>query len=174
MTDQNHGSDSCRETSLKAIDRLHREDLVLSIIPRNDFDRALHLGCNDGSLTVRLPGQAILGVDFAETLHGSGLLREFRDDRVTFSSSLRPAGRDAWSPTDLFDLVLVSGALAPSVLGSSFPLAWSVLQVCVRPGGFVVYDREDNSPRPTLPARRLDRLSYAHGVRLNLVELYRL
>ena len=107
-----------------SLDRLHQEnsdpwgvesrwyerrkrDLVLAMLPRPRFERAIELGCSTGALTAALADRCghVLAVDRSSAALAAARRRFEGEERVTVADL--DVGRD-WPRDAIFDLVVVS------------------------------------------------------------------
>ena len=114
-------------------DDAQRVARVLSALPERTYERTLDVGCGNGFLTVRLPGDQLLGADVsgkAVTWARQRAVREApgRDvsfvERSLFDLSPRDVGT--------FDLVVITGVLYPQYIGGGGAVVTEVLRGLLR------------------------------------------
>ena len=153
------------------VDQLRREDFILASIPRMMFQKVLHLGCADGTLTARLPGADVLGVAPPSRPLPSACSPGAAQKRLTFAScdvnhlQLNPATAGP------FNLVVITGSL-DAAAGASFSIAWTALAQLTSSGSYIIHDRTAQPGHPTLPFRRIDQLIYRLENKLQTLELF--
>jgi 2-polyprenyl-3-methyl-5-hydroxy-6-metoxy-1,4-benzoquinol methylase len=120
-------------------DDARRVARLLAHLPRQDYARTLDIGCGNGFLTVRLPGEHVHGIDVSERAVGWARARARREAprrRVLFDATslfeLSPA------QLGVFDLVVVTGVLYPQYVGGGTSVVTELLSALLHPGGILV------------------------------------
>ncbi|MDE4915348.1 hypothetical protein PQI07_32725 [Methylobacterium sp. 092160098-2] len=154
---------------IESVERLRREDFILAAIPIMSFERVLHLGCADGSLTLRLPGASILGIIPPSQIVESSTQNGVGCDRVRFACT--DVAHVAQASMEAFDLIVVTGGM-DTATGVSFPIACGALLRLAKSGAFIIHDRSARPIRPSLPLRRIDQFIYRLGNELQILEIF--
>lgn len=119
-------------------DDAERAARVLSALPARPYRRTIDIGCGNGFLTVRLPGDQVLGVDLSERAV------DWARQRAAREAPARDLRFEARSLFDLdtkdgsFDLMVVTGVLYPQYIGKAGAVVTEILKALVRPGGVLV------------------------------------
>ena len=119
-------------------DDTERAARVLSALPVRPYRRTIDIGCGNGFLTVRLPGDQVLGVDLSERAV------EWARQRAAREAPDRDLRFESRSLFDLnavdgdFDLVVVTGVLYPQYIGKATAVVTEILKALVAPGGVLM------------------------------------
>ena len=110
---------------------------VLAAIPKREYERTLDIGCGNGFLTVRLPGEHVIGVDLSERAVAAAARRA---ERVGSAARFEALSLFELPDAELgtFDLVVTSGVFYPQYIGRATAVVTEILRCVVRPGGVLI------------------------------------
>jgi SAM-dependent methyltransferase len=135
------GYDDSREDDIRAA-------RLLTQLPPRAYGRTLDIGCGNGFLTVRLPGDEVHGCDVSrralEWARERAAARPDGDRFAFFEGSVlgvetRRLGR--------FDLVVIADVLYGRYIGRAFSLVQERVIPLLRPGGILVSAHDDDRGR---------------------------
>lgn len=115
-------------------DDLNRRAMLLSVLPKKRYARVLDIGCGNGFVTCRLPGDGIVGVDLSEKAIA------YAKQRATPHIEYRQASVFDLSDDRLgcSDLIVISGVLYPQYIGAGRLLVYTIIDELLEPGGHLV------------------------------------
>jgi 2-polyprenyl-3-methyl-5-hydroxy-6-metoxy-1,4-benzoquinol methylase len=152
----------------QSTDDLNRRAMLLAVLPEKQYSRVLDIGCGDGFVTHRLPGESIIGVDLSEKA------LDFARRRQTPHVDYR-----ALSIFDLphanvgkFDLVVITGVLYPQHIGEGQLLVYTIIDELLEPGGHLVCAHITEWYRCQFPYISLTREYYRYREFSHVVEVY--
>ena len=150
-------------------DDARRRDVLLSELPERPYRSVLDIGCGEGFITRRLPGERILAVDLSE----AAILRarERPDPRIEFRRG------DIFGIVELaagerFDLVVITGVLYPQYIGAAHSLVYHLVDQVLAPGGVLASVHIDEWYRARFPFLLLDSFVYPYREHLHRIEVY--
>jgi predicted TPR repeat methyltransferase len=154
------------------VDDDRRVGRLLGCIPNRKFRRVLDVGCGNGFLTVRLPGDEIHGVEISENAvkwaHARaervGKNIEFHVGSVFDIEGICPAP---------FDLIVITGVLYPELIGEAFELVRIKLDGLLEEGGYLVHAHIESWFSQGFPYRLIDRQIYPYREYFHLLEVYK-
>jgi 2-polyprenyl-3-methyl-5-hydroxy-6-metoxy-1,4-benzoquinol methylase len=114
---------------------LNRRAMLLSVIPQKPYARVLDIGCGNGFVTNRLPGDSIIGIDQSE--NAIAYARSRKAPHIEFlQKSFFELQEANWSRR--FDLIVITGVLYPQYIGEGRLLAYTIIDELLKPGGHLV------------------------------------
>lgn len=112
---------------------------LLSALPTGrEYERTLDIGCGNGFLTHRLPGDEVVGVDIsASAIEWARRRVAERDDSERFT--FEPASVFDLTPNTFgtFDLIVITGVLYPQYIGNAFTVVTELVRALARPMGIL-------------------------------------
>jgi 2-polyprenyl-3-methyl-5-hydroxy-6-metoxy-1,4-benzoquinol methylase len=114
---------------------LARRARLLAVIPRRQYGHVLDIGCGNGFVTSRLPGNTITGIDISS--NAISYATAIADSRTTYlQKSLFDLSHTGW--TNKFDLIVITGVLYRQYIGQGLLLASVIIDDLLSPGGHLV------------------------------------
>lgn len=109
---------------------------LLALLPKRPFRRTLDIGCGNGFVTVKLPGNAVIGCDLSANALAWARQRADRSatpDRFQF----RPLSIFDMNSNILgtFDLVVITGVLYPQYIGRGFSTIRQIVDSLIEENG---------------------------------------
>ena len=150
-------------------DDLKRRAMLLSVLPEKQYRKVLDIGCGDGFVTVRLPGEEIIGIDISANAisHASKkTLPHIEYHRY----SLFDLPELGWDQS--FDLIVITGVLYPQYVGDSELLAYVIIDDLLQPGGHLVSCHIEEWYRARFPYITLKREYYPYREHTHILEVY--
>ena len=151
-------------------DDLHRRAMLLSALPRKKYKRILDIGCGNGFVTHRLPGEEITGIDVSENaIHHA---RKSAPPHIQYQqASLFHLPHLNWDSA--FDLIVITGVLYPQYIGRSNWLVYLIIDDLMKSGGDLVCCHIDEWYSARFPYVTLDREFYPYREYVHNLEVYR-
>ncbi len=119
-------------------DDLARIERLLFELPARTYERVLDIGCGNGFVTERLPGQQITGCDISDRAVDWARRRvSVREDAHRFEFVQANIFDIAHRVTGPFDLIVITGVLYPQYIGKGFSVVREAVDALLRPGGVV-------------------------------------
>ncbi len=116
-------------------DDLNRRAMLLSVLPRKRYKNVLDIGCGDGFVTWRLPGDSIVGVDISA--NAIAYAKSKNHPNVEYlQKSLFELPEMGWQHR--FDLIVITGVLYPQYIGEGRMLAYTIIDDLLELGGHLV------------------------------------
>ena len=154
-------------------DDAERRARLLSAIPIRRYRRTLDVGCGNGFLTVHLPGRKVIGCDLSEAAINWARKRVAEgsdNERFTFFASsifeLTPEKQGT------FDLIVITGALYPQHIGSSWSLVNGIIDRLLEPGGILATCHISEWCRHRFPYLRIDQAYYPYREYIHCLEVF--
>lgn len=148
---------------------LVRRARLLAVIPRRQYAQVLDIGCGNGFVTSRLPGEAITGVDLSS--NAISYATAVADSRTTYlQKSFFDLSQAGW--TNQFDLVVITGVLYPQYIGQSLLLASTIIDDLLSPGGHLISAHISECYRFRFPYTTLTREYYQYRDYTHVLEVY--
>ena len=114
---------------------LTRRAMLLSVIPQKRYERVLDIGCGDGFITQRLPGESIIGVDLSANAIAHAQSRKL--SHIEFlQKSIFELPETEWN--HCFDLIIITGVLYPQYIGKGHLLVYTIIDELLKPGGHLI------------------------------------
>ena len=148
-----------------------RRATLLSVLPRKRYQRILDIGCGDGFITNRLPGDKVIGVDVSN--RAIQIARDkYRDQpHLEFhAQSLFELPEAGWKQP--FDLIVITGVLYPQYIAEGEQLAFGILDKLLIPGGHLVSVHIDEWYRFRFPYLTIHREYYSYREYTHHLEVY--
>jgi len=144
----------------------YRRAVLLSVLPKRPFAATLDIGCGNGFLTERLPGDQVLGVDVSANAIRHAVERGA--GRVRYETcSLFDLPAKGWAGR--FDLIVITGVLYPQYIAHAKHLVTAIVDELLQPRGVLVTCHIEEwyscrFPYPTLLRDYYPYRDYAHVV----------
>jgi predicted TPR repeat methyltransferase len=151
-------------------DDLNRRAMLLSVLPRKKYKRILDIGCGNGFVTHRLPGEEIIGIDVsANAIHHA---RESAPPHIQYHPhSLFQLPHLKWKQE--FDLIVITGVLYPQYIGRSNRLVYLILDDLLKTEGDLVCCHIEEWYGSRFPYVTLSRDFYPYREYVHVLEVYR-
>jgi 2-polyprenyl-3-methyl-5-hydroxy-6-metoxy-1,4-benzoquinol methylase len=155
-------------------DDARRRVELLSLLPKQDYDRVLDVGCGNGFITFHLPGRYVLGIDVADAAIDwakQAAMQQSQPDRFGFEHAslfdrhLGKFGR--------FNLVVLTGVLYDQYIGRARSVALYNLDGLIVDGGIVVSCHIRQWAPVRLPYTLLDMAIYPYRDFTHQLEVFR-
>lgn len=148
---------------------LARRARLLAAIPQREYRQVLDVGCGNGFVTSRLPGDAVIGIDLS--VNAISYAMENANPRTTYRQmSLFDIPQAGWS--GIFDLVVITGVLYDQYIGQGRLLASTIIDDVLAPGGHVVSAHILEWYRPLFPYTTVSREYYQYKEYTHVLEVY--
>lgn len=109
---------------------------LLTHLPERRYARTLDIGCGNGFVTLRLPGDEVIGTDISERAVGWARERAAaREDAGRFRFEAASIFDLAGRGLGRFDLVVVTGVLYEPYIGRAFSLVRLIVDDLLADGG---------------------------------------
>ncbi|MBZ5588312.1 MAG: class I SAM-dependent methyltransferase [Acidobacteriia bacterium] len=146
-----------------------RRALLLAAIPKRHFLRVLDIGCGNGFVTERLPGDRVVGIDISSNAIAHANKR--RSPKVSYEChSLFALPELGWS--EPFDLIVITGVLYPQYIGRSERLVYAIIDDLLTQGGNLVSCHIDEWYQTRFPYVTLSREYYTYREYTHVLEVY--
>ncbi len=149
---------------------LNRRAMLLSVLPSLRYKRILDIGCGNGFVTTRLPGEKIVGIDIS-----ANAIRHAKNASPChiqyYSCSLFDLPFVPWK--SLFDLIVVTGVLYPQYIGKSQQLVFAIIDDFLAPGGDLVSCHIEEWYAARFPYITLNREYYPYREYIHILEVYK-
>ena len=149
-------------------DDLKRVEILLSEIPESKYMNVLDVGCGQGFVTSRLPGENIYGIDISTEAIKHANNRNI--EQVNFIQG---------SIFDLnkmfkkkFDLIIITGVLYPQYIGDSSSLIYKIIDKLLSDGGFLITVHIDEWYSCQFPYLKLKQFYYPYRDYNHKLEIY--
>jgi 2-polyprenyl-3-methyl-5-hydroxy-6-metoxy-1,4-benzoquinol methylase len=150
-------------------DDLKRRAMLLSVLSERKYKKVLDIGCGDGFVTVRLPGEEIIGADISANAIGHA--RKKAPPHVKYNQcSLFDLPGLGWGQS--FDLIVITGVLYPHYIGDTEALACIIIDDLLQPGGHLVSCHIEEWYRARFPYITLRREYYPYREYTHILEVY--
>ena len=150
-------------------DDLKRRSMLLSVLPEKKYSKVLDIGCGDGFLTVRLPGEEIIGVDISANAISHAKKNGLPHIEYHRYSLFDLPGL-GWDQS--FDLIVITGVLYPQYIGDSESLAYIIIDDLLQHGGHLVSCHIEEWYRARFPYITLKREYYPYREHTHILEVY--
>lgn len=150
-------------------DDLRRRAMLLSILPEKKYKKILDIGCGDGFVTVRLPGEEIIGIDISANAIGHARKNALPHIKYHQCSLFDLPGL-GWGQS--FDLIVITGVLYPQYVGNSESLAYIIVDDLLQPGGHLVSCHIEEWYRARFPYITLECEYYPYREYTHVLEVY--
>lgn len=152
-------------------DDLNRRAMLLSVLPRRQYQRILDVGCGNGFVTERLPGEEIIGIDVSKNAIAHAQKRSKDLKHIKYLQySLFDLPYLGWS--DSFDLIVITGVLYPQYIGKSEKLSYIIIDGLLKSGGHLVSCHIDEWYICRFPYVTLVREYYPYREYNHIIEVY--
>lgn len=149
-------------------DDAKRVDVLLSELPSGHYRRVLDIGCGQGFVTRKLPGDEVLGMDVSATAIERA--QRLESGRLKFMQcSLFNAGQLS-GPR--FDLIVITGVLYPQYIGRSLPIIYRIVDQLLEDDGVLVSVHIDEWYRARFPYLLLREHCYSYREYTHRLEVY--
>ena len=152
-------------------DDMNRKAMLLSVLPKKQYQKVLDLGCGNGFVTTRLPGKEIIGVDVSANAirHAKDRSKEFPHIQY-LQHSIFDLPDLGWSAS--FDLIIITGVLYPQYIGKSEKLAYIILDDLLKKNGHLVSCHIEEWYQCRFPYITLHRDYYPYREYVHILEVY--
>lgn len=148
----------------------NRRAILLSEIPRRHFLTTLDIGCGEGFVTGRLPGDSVLGIDISKKAI-SRAQNEYTDPRFRFQvGSLFDL--PSLVPEEHFDLITITGVLYPQYIGRSEGLVYDIIDSLLSPDGVLVTAHVHEWCKARFPFFTLQEIYYPYRDHTHCLRVY--
>ncbi|NIP29571.1 MAG: methyltransferase domain-containing protein [Candidatus Dadabacteria bacterium] len=148
---------------------LNRCAMLLSVLPQKRFSRILDIGCGNGFVTQRLPGDTIIGVDISENAVKYAQARNLPN--VDFQRlSIFDLPEKGWY--QYFDLIVISGVLYPQYIGKGHLLVYTIIDDLLKQGGHLACAHILEWYNCRFPYITLTREYYSYREFSHILEIY--
>lgn len=149
-------------------DDLKRKNILISEIPKRNFDKVLDIGCGQGFITRYLPGAAIVGIDIscAAVQHA----KKYESERLSFrQGSLFDLAKEQDGG---YDLIVITGVLYPQYIGNSLSLVYRIIDRILVTDGVLACVHIDAWYKARFPYPLLKTLAYDYREYVHRLEIY--
>ncbi len=151
-------------------DDINRRALLLSVLPQKKYEKILDIGCGNGFVTHRLPGEKIIGIDISDNAIHHAKMAGFPHIQY-YPYSLFDLPDLHW--TRSFDLIVITGVLYPQYIGKSHGLIYTILDDLLVTGGDLVSCHIDEWYESRFPYSTLHREYYPYREYIHVLEVYK-
>jgi 2-polyprenyl-3-methyl-5-hydroxy-6-metoxy-1,4-benzoquinol methylase len=149
-------------------DDFKRKEILLSEIPVKDYTNVLDIGCGQGFLTNKLPGENIFGVDISGTAveYAKQFCRKdilFRQGSIFEIDTLFDVK---------FDLIVITGVLYPQYIGKSSNLIYILLDKILKDDGILVSVHINEWYKMQFPYLKIKQFYYDYREYTHNLEIY--
>ncbi|GKS58992.1 hypothetical protein YTPLAS18_25190 [Nitrospira sp.] len=145
-----------------------RVEMLLSELPSGRYRRVLDIGCGEGFVTRKLPGEEVVGIDVSRSAVDRA--RQHESHRLKFMQcSLFDA---ATLPGVPFDLVIITGVLYDQYIGRSLPMIYRIVDDLLADDGILVSIHIDTWYRARFPYLMLKECFYPYREYVHRLEVY--
>ncbi len=148
---------------------LNRRARLLAALPEKPYARVLDIGCGEGFVTSRLPGDLVVGIDLSANAVARAKSRS--ESHVTYMQRSLFDLPHAWR-TELFDLIVVTGVLYPQYIGRAYLLAFTIIDNLLKVGGHLVCSHIFDWYKFRFPYTTLTREYYRYRDYTHVLEVY--
>jgi len=150
---------------------LNRRAMLDSVLPKKQYKRVLDIGCGDGFMTARLPGEEIIGVDVSKKAIQQAEKKNNDLKHIRFyAHSLFDLPTLQWDQS--FDLILITGVLYPQYIAQGEMLAYAIIDNLLKPGGHLISCHIDEWYHSRFPYITLSRTYYSYREYSHILEVY--
>jgi len=151
-------------------DDLTRRTMLLSVLPRKRYKKALDIGCGNGFVTTRLPCDEILGIDISANAIEHAKKRSEGQNIRYLQASVFDLPELLIGQT--FDLVIISGLLYPQYIGKSELLIYIIIDNLLQSDGHLVSCHIEEWYNVRFPYIQLVREYYPYREYNHILEVY--
>lgn len=150
-------------------DDLNRRAMLLSVLPKRQYQNVLDIGCGDGFITKRLPGKSVTGIDVSA--NAIQWAKHNAAPHITYLQySLFDLTELDWEGK--FDLVVATGVFYPQYIAQSKKLVYEILDRILAPGGILVSAHINEWYTLRFPYVTLHREYYSYREYTHILEVY--
>ena len=150
-------------------DDLQRRAILLSVIPKKQYNKVLDIGCGNGFITNYLPGKKIIGIDISS--RAIQFAKKKAPPHVEyFTYSIFDLPFLEWN--NFFDLIVLTGVLYPQYIGNSEKLIYSIIDDLLIPNGILISCHIEEWYFSRFPYITLHREYYTYREYVHLLEVY--
>jgi len=150
-------------------DDQNRRAMLLSLLPKKQYERILDIGCGDGFITSRLPGREVIGVDVSTNAIQQAQKNSLPHIQYQLCS-LFDLPTMGWAQN--FDLIVITGVLYPQYIGDSELLAYLIIDNLLQSTGHLVSCHIDEWYSSRFPYVTLHREFYPYREFNHILEVY--
>lgn len=150
---------------------LNRRAMLLSVLPKKQYNKILDIGCGDGFITARLPGKEIIAIDISKKAIQQAKKKNKDFAHIKFHAySIFDLPTLKWDQS--FDLIVVTGVLYGQYIAQGKMLAYTIIDNLLIPGGHLVSCHIDEWYNSRFPYSTLYRGYYSYREYSHLLEVY--
>lgn len=147
---------------------LNRLEVLLSEIPDRKYVNVLDIGCGQGFVTSRLPGENIYGVDISEEAIKQAI--KASSEKLNFvQSSIFDLNKNFQNK---FDLIVITGVLYPQYIGNSSSLIYIIIDKILKENGYLITVHIDEWYSCQFPYLKLKQFYYPYRDYNHKLEIY--
>lgn len=150
-------------------DDISRRALLLSVLPKNLYEKVLDIGCGDGFVTSQLPGKEILGIDISANAIQHATKKKLPNTQYVQCSLFDLPRAGLKSP---YDLIIITGVLYPQYIGASEALVYTIIDDLLQSEGHLVCCHIEEWYRGRFPYMTLHREYYPYREYTHVLEVY--
>jgi predicted TPR repeat methyltransferase len=148
---------------------LGRRARLLSVIPPKRYSQVLDIGCGDGFITNRLPGESIIGVDLSA--NAVKYANEKAGPRISYmQKSLFDLSHIQWK--NKFDLIVITGVLYTQYVGQAYLLVSTIVDDLLQSDGILICSHISEWYSFRFPYTTLAREYYQYREYTHVLEVY--
>jgi len=147
-----------------------RREILVTEIPKNEYENVLEIGCGQGFITQSLPGKNILATDISAKAIELAKLHN-KKHHITFQQ-LSIFETDKLSGFT-FDLIIISGVLYKQYIGQSSSLIYLQIDQLLQKGGSLVVVHIADWYYCRFPYVLVKQLYYPYREYIHHLEVYR-
>ncbi|WP_428225736.1 class I SAM-dependent methyltransferase [Flavobacterium sp.] len=147
---------------------LKRKEILLSELPKLNFEKVLDIGCGHGFITRDLPGAKVIGIDISST--AIEFAKKTKNERVDFlQGSIYEIDK---FENESFDLIVITGVLYSQYIGNSNNLIYLLIDKILKKGGYLVTVHIDDWYNSQFPFLKLKQTYYSYRAYTHNLEIY--
>jgi predicted TPR repeat methyltransferase len=151
---------------------INRRAMLLASLPKKKYARILDIGCGNGFVTNRLPGEEIIGIDIS-----ANAIKHANKNKPShiqyFQSSLFQLSEISYLKDSQYDLIVITGVLYPQYIGESNRLVYLIIDNFLRVYGDLVCCHIEDWYTSRFPYVTISRDFYPYREYIHLLEVYR-
>lgn len=149
-------------------DDSNRLEILLSEIPQRKYLNVLDIGCGQGFITSKLPGENIYGVDISEEAIKHAI--KTNPKNINFIQSSIYNLNKVFSKQ--FDLIIITGVLYPQYIGNSSSLIYKIIDKLLIENGYLISVHIDEWYSCQFPYLKLKEFYYPYRQYNHKFEIY--
>ena len=146
----------------------NRLEILLSEIPKKKYSNVLDIGCGQGFVTSKLPGENVWGVDISDEAIKNAMKNNSKNIRF-IQSSIYNLNNDF---SEKFDLIIITGVLYPQYIGASSSLIYLIVDKLLSENGYLISVHIDEWYSSQFPYLKLKQFYYPYRNYTHKLEIY--